>query len=297
MKCKICGSSNVEIIYKGAIRNGGLEQYTNTDVEMYQCRECNVIWHEEVLENLKDYYESKEYRNSVDGSSEEEAFYCIHDRESMEKFRYTGTTCFRNKVVADIGCAGGAFLDYVKGAAKEVVAIEPSETYRQVLARKGFHTYSYAEEALQHSRNSIEVLMSFDVLEHVSDPQRFIREVYELLAENGIAIIGTPTDAPVMRELLGEVYEKKVLFSTQHLWIFSEKSLKLLARDAGFRKPEIKYFQRYGLGNMLGWLREKAPRSEIKADFITETLNQVWISECESKGISDYIVLYINKRN
>lgn len=295
MRCKLCGSSSIEILYKGLIRNGGLGQYTNTDVEIYRCKECNVIWHEDILEDIKKYYESKEYRNSIEGTSEEDTFYRIHDKETLEKFRYTGTTVFRNKVVADIGCGAGAFLDYLKGVAKEIIAIEPSETYRQILERKGYHTYAYAREILRERKNIVEVCTSFDVLEHVADPRQFIREIYDLLAVNGIAMIGTPTDAPVMRELLGEIYEKKVLFSTQHLWIFSEKNLKLMAREGGFQKPEIKYFQRYGLGNMLGWVREKEPRSEIKADIITETLNQVWISECERRGLSDYIVLYLKK--
>lgn len=295
MECRLCGSSNTEIIYNGKIRNGGLGQYTNVDVKMYQCNDCNVIWHENMLEDIKAYYESKEYRNSLEGTSEEEDFYRLHDKESMDKFRYTGTTIFRNKTVADIGCGCGAFLDYVKGVAKEIVAIEPSESYRRIMERKGFHTYAYAKEACIERAGAIDVITSFDVIEHVDDPRQFIREIYDLLSPNGTAIIGTPTDAPIMRELLGEIYEKKLLFSTQHLWILSEKNLKMIARQAGFLEPKVRYFQRYGLGNMLGWVREKEPKSEIKADFITDTLNQVWIKECESKGLADYIVIYLTR--
>lgn len=295
MKCKLCGESDIKVIYDGKIRNGGLGQYTEENVRMYQCTACNVIWHEEIVEDLKRYYESKEYRNSLEGTSEEKDFYRLHDKESMDKFRYTGTTIFRDKAVADIGCGCGAFLDYVKGVAREVIAIEPSETYRRIMDRKGFHTYAYAREAVRDRANAIDVIMSFDVIEHVEDPKQFVRDVYDLLSENGIAVIGTPTDAPVMRELLGEIYEKKLLFSTQHLWIFSEKNLKMIAENVGFEKPEVKYFQRYGLGNMLGWIREKEPRSEIQADFITDTLNRVWVSECEGRALSDYIVLYLRK--
>ena len=295
MKCKLCGSTGSRIIYKGFIRDGGLGRYTDEEVEIYQCPKCNVIWHEDVVKDLKRYYESEEYRNSLEGTSEEADFYRLHDKDSAEKFRYTGTTVFRNKVVADIGCGCGAFLDFVKGVAKEIVAIEPSAAYRQIMERKGFYTYAYAREACRDRANAIDVVTSFDVIEHVEDPQQFIREIYDLLAKNGVAVIGTPTDTPVMRELLGEIYEKKLLFSTQHLWIFSEKNLKMMAEDSGFREPKVRYFQRYGLGNMLGWVREKEPDSEIQAEFITNTLNQTWISECECKGMSDYIVLYLKK--
>lgn len=69
----------------------------------------------------------------------------------------------------------------------------------------------------------------------------------------------------------------------------------MLAEEIGFLNPKIKYYQRYGLENMLGWIREKEPKTEIKADFITDTLNQVWIKECESRGLGDYMVLYLKK--
>ena len=71
--------------------------------------------------------------------------------------------------------------------------------------------------------NKIDVITSFDVIEHVEEPTKFITDIFELLAEGGQAIIGTPTEAPVMRELLGEIFEKKLLFSTQHIWIFLKK--------------------------------------------------------------------------
>ncbi len=116
-----------------------------------------------------------------------------------------------------------------------------------------------------------------------------------MLTYGGKAIIGTPTDAPVMRSLLGNDYEKKLLFSTQHLWILSEKNLRMISEKCGFRKATFKYYQRYGIGNMLGWLKEKEPKSEINQEFITETLNNVWKAQLVDNGLADYIVLYLEK--
>ena len=83
----------------------------------------------------------------MEGSSEEEKFYELHDKETLDKLNYTGTTIFRNKIVADIGCGCGAFLDYISGVAREVVAVEPSLKYRNIMIKKGFNAYAYAEEA------------------------------------------------------------------------------------------------------------------------------------------------------
>lgn len=295
MRCRLCESNDIHIIYKGKIRNGSLGKYTKEDVEIYKCQNCDVIWHDTIIDDLGQYYESSEYRDSLEGSSEADLFYKLHDKETLNKFLYTGTDIFRHKVVADIGCGCGAFLDFLKGVASNIVAIEPSEAYRKVMDKKGFHTYAYSEEATVDWKNKIDVITSFDVIEHVKDPMGFLKECYYLLQEGGQAVIGTPTDAPVMRSLLGETYEKQLLFSTQHLWIFSEKTLKMMAESAGYQEISVKYFQRYGVQNLLGWLREKSPNADLHEKWVSDALDRVWKAEAESQGMADYIVLFLKK--
>lgn len=295
MTCKLCKSKYIEATYKGLIRDGGLGKYTNEPVTMWKCNDCGVIWHESLINNLNEYYESQEYRDSLEGGSEDTLFYKLHDKETLNKFQYTGTEIFRGKIISDIGCGCGAFLDFLQGVVKNIVAIEPSEIYRQIMRKKGFETYAYIEEAKSNWSNKIDIITSFDVIEHVEEPKDFMKDIYDLLSDGGQAIIGTPTEAPIMRKLLGEIYEKKLLFSTQHIWIFSEKNLRKMAIEIGFKKVEIKYFQRYGIGNLLGWLREKEPCSDIEDMAIFQTLDAVWKSECSENEIADYIVLYVHK--
>lgn len=294
MNCKICESKNIKVIYNGLIRDGSLNHFTSENIKMYQCDDCNVIWHEPIIENSS-YYESEEYRKSLEGTSEENDFYKLHDKESLDKFQYTGTTIFRDKIVCDLGCGCGAFLDYIKGVADKVIGIEPSLTYREIMKRKDFYIYAYAQEAIKDFHNKIDVITSFDVIEHVLSPEEFLSDVYSLLSDNGQAIIGTPTDAPVMRELLGEIYEKNLLFSTQHIWILSEKNMDLLSKRIGFRNIKFKYFQRYGIENTLGWLKTKKAKSDLKSNFVTNTLNSVWKAQLEDNKFADYIVMYLNK--
>ena len=294
MTCKICNSKNISVTYEGLIRDGALGCYTKVPVKMYKCEDCNVIWHDSV-KNLEEYYESAEYRNELEGTTEEQDFYRLHDGESMQKFIITGTTVFRNKVVADIGCGCGAFLDFIKGVAKKIIAIEPSEVYRKIMDKKGFETFPYATSALKQYSEGVDVITSFDVIEHVESPEEFMKDAYCLLSTGGQAIIGTSTEAPVMRNLLGTIYEKKQLFSTQHPWVLSEKSLRIIAERAGFKNIKIKYFQRYAVGNLLGWIREKETRSEIKEDFLSEGFDSAWKAMCNEKGLSDYIVIYAEK--
>lgn len=297
MKCKICKSSRIQITYRGRIRNGGVGNYTQNSVIMWKCEDCGVIWHDPVIDDAKEFYESEEYRNSVNGSSDAELFYELYDKNSLEKFTYTGTDIYRNKKVADIGCGPGAFLDFVRGVADTVIAVEPSVTFRKEMEKKGFpYLYSYAGEAKKEWKGKIDVITSFDVIEHVEDPKAFLADVFDLLADQGVAVIGTPTEAPVMRRLLGKDYEKQVLFSTQHIWSFSAESLKILGGGAGFAEMSVRYGQRYGLGNLLGWLKAKKPCSDLEDSVITQTLDNVYKTECIANGMADYIILYAYKK-
>lgn len=295
MQCKICGSKEIRIVYNGKIRNGGVGKYTENNIPIYQCENCRVLWHETVVMDMKEYYESTEYRNLLEGGSEEADFYRLHDKENMNKFQYTGTTIFRNKIVADVGCGCGAFLDFLSGAVNKVIAIEPSEKYREVMERKGFLTFPYTEDAVAVWKENVDVVTSFDVIEHVQNPEEFLKGIFDLLKTDGQAIIGTPTDAPMMRMLLGEAYERKLLFSVQHLWIFSEQCLKMLAEKIGFSKVSVKYYQRYGIDNMIGWVKHQKPNSEINLGIINETISSVWKSQLSEAGLADYLVLYLQK--
>lgn len=147
MVCKVCGCNKVDIIYDDYIRKGAWGVLTKEKYKMYQCKSCQVIWHDR--DDMKEFYESAEYRMEIEKAADIESYYENHDKEVLEKLQYTGTDIYRNKVVCDIGCGGGSFLNFVAGASKTVVAVEPSEIYRENLANRGYRTYSYASEALK----------------------------------------------------------------------------------------------------------------------------------------------------
>lgn len=294
MKCKLCESENIEVAYHGYIRDGKVCSKTPEEIDIYRCKKCGVMWHH-AGHDLKTFYESKDYRMELESTSDIEDFYQLHDFESLDKFCYTGTDCFRHKIVADIGCGGGAFLDFLSGVSDKIIAVEPSDYYRNILKQKGYFTYPYASDAYGEFSGQVDVITSFDVIEHVDDPIAFLKDVFILLKEGGRAAIGTPTEAPLMRKLIGKDYDQKLLFSTQHIWVFNSSSLQYAAKCAGFQTMQIRYAQRYGIGNMVAWLDEKMPRGNIRYDIIPDSLDAAFRSTLENSGLSDYVLIDLTK--
>lgn len=294
MKCKLCGCSGVEIIYDDYIRNGAVGRLTADKYKIYRCKYCEVLWHDVNKSVIENYYLSEQYRQELENNTDIFEYYRLHDGEVLEKLEYTGTDIFRNSIVADIGCGGGSFLDFVGGVAKKVLAIEPSVAYRKELNAKGFDVFCYACEARKEYSSKVEVITSFDVIEHVDDPYEFMKDIYDLLADGGKGIIGTPSDAPVMREMLGKDYEQ-FLYSYQHPWILTEKSFEIICRNAGFSKICIAQKQRYGLANTMEWFLNKKPKGHIYYDFISDVMNETFKREIEAKGKADYLIAYVQK--
>lgn len=292
--CKLCKSAEVEIEFTGPIRHGRPGSILSEDVHVCRCKACGVIFHD-FKTDLKNYYESAAYRESREGTTDIENYYRLHDGENLNKFKITGTGIFRGRTVADIGCGGGGFLDFLAGVASRIVAIEPSQAYRLAMDKKGYHTFAYARDAFPFYKGKIDVITSFDVIEHVDDPVDFFRDVFALLADGGQAVIATPTEMPVLREFAGKNFDQGYLFYADHPWIFNRQSLEYAAREAGFADIKFDYLQRYGLGNFVSWLQTGKPKGNVVYESLPHTLNAVFSASLEEQGKADYIIARLGK--
>jgi len=293
MHCSICGSDNTEITYKGKIRNGAPGKMTDESISMYRCENCFTIWHE-CFSADNELYQTDDYRESIGEMVTLQEFYSKHDAEILDKLNYTGTEVYRDKLFMDIGCGGGGLADFIRTVASEAILIEPNANFAGQLRKKGYKVFAYADDALEEYENKIELIISFDVIEHVDNPQVFLSSIYKLLSPDGIAYIGTPTEYPVLRSLLGSEFDAFV-FSTQHTWVFSREGLEYLARNCGFSAYSVSFYQRFGLGNLIAWLQTRQPKGEMIYEFITPTLQSHYKSEMARDGTAEYLVLKLSK--
>ena len=296
MTCKLCENQNINIEYEGKIKSlfvNGNADFTKEDVKVHKCLDCDVIWHD--YDTPLEYYASEAYRKSIStGATDVESHYKMFDSQVLDKLNGTGTDIFRQKTVADIGCAGGCFLDFVSNVAKHTIGVEPSAIFRDALAAKGYSAFSNLEEALDEFKGKVDVITSFDVIEHVDDPVDFVQSVYDLLHRGGRVIMGTPTDYPLLRKLLGRKFDK-FIFSTYHPWVFSEKSLRYLFEKCGYVNISIERKYKYGIGNVMNWLINGTAKGNIEFNLYSETLNKVWQLEMIKAGYAEYLIVSAKK--
>ncbi|MES9815988.1 MAG: class I SAM-dependent methyltransferase [Candidatus Thiodiazotropha sp.] len=147
----------------------------------------------------------------------------------------------RFKSVLEIGCNVGATLDYCRTAwGVDVLGLEPSAygvKGGELLNLPIVNAYTHDAEALRNRKFSF--IYATEVLEHVSDPLAFLKELRTYLEPDGILLITTPCSSALHKDTLpGELYA--VLSPGSHYFLLSQKQLKRLAKQAGFKHADVK---------------------------------------------------------
>ena len=287
--CLICEGHEFTEFYAGPIRLGRFGHQSSEDHSVLGCARCGAGKLRTENRDLAHYYESEAYRTEVDGNADAASYFKTHDVDQLRHLGITGTGDLRGKTIADIGAGAGSFLDAVSGFAAEAIAVEPSRVFREQLESRNYRVFPYAENALDSFRGMVDLAVSFSVVEHVENPLTFLKSIHALLKTgSGRLIVSTPNAEDFLLDALPQTY-RPFYYRRAHIWYFDARALQGLLERAGFRSVRLIPHQRFGLGNFVSWLRDRAPKGQIAHEYITAAMDAVWRAELERTGKSDYL--------
>ena len=184
------------------------------------------------IEDLGKYYESVDYISHTDSK-----------RSLFEKlYHFIKTIALNNKLdlinslqpdkgkILDIGAGTGDFLSAAKKGGWQTIGVEPSEKAKTIATNKGV---SFVDKTAVLENNSFDVISMWQVLEHVPDLDKQIKELKRLLKPTGTLIIAVPNFKSFDAKHYGKfwaAYDVPI-----HFWHFSKTAIKLL-----FEKEEMK---------------------------------------------------------
>jgi SAM-dependent methyltransferase len=292
--CAACGAQAWIPVYQGPVRDGAFGN-SRPDAVVSECVGCGVQRLDEGSCHDDAVYTDDSYRELLGEAVDTNGFHAAHDPLQLERLNVVNPMTLRGKVIADIGCAAGSFLDFVAGLARSVIAVEPGRPYHESLRGRGFHVYSFSENALDDCRGSVEHAFSFQVIEHVSDPGAFLTDITALLAPGGRVTISTPNRGDLLMTLLPEDYPP-FFYRAVHRWYFSADSLARCGRAAGLIPVETRFVHRFGVANTLRWLRERAPGGRDPLPGLDDpALDSVWRDTLAREGTADTLYMTFEK--
>ncbi|MEW6055127.1 MAG: class I SAM-dependent methyltransferase [Bdellovibrionota bacterium] len=292
-ECLNCKFSEHEVKYKGPIRAGTWGHQTSEDQQVLACKRCGLARLEHFPDQKK-FYSSAEYRNAYNGSVQVQDYFKLHDHEQSPRIANIGVEKFRGARVLDYGCGGGAFLDLVKGVAQETFGIEPCLEFHESLGKRGHQIFESAQDALSRVDGSMDVVLSFGVIEHVVDPLEYLQNIKRLLKPGRSAYLETDNLNEILMNL--EVREFEPFFyRTAHLWYFTAETLKSLCERAGLEVRHIGFRHTYDLSNAMVWMRDRRPTGLNKLGLFDDSMNAMWRSSLEARGLADLIFFEVGK--
>lgn len=105
----------------------------------------------------------------------------------------------KGKIVLDAGCGVGygSFIVSSKGSAKKVLGVDISKE-AIVYAKQKYprSNLTFVEDSLESltkvKDNSINIVLAFEVIEHLKDPEKFLETIKLKLKTNGLLLVSTP---------------------------------------------------------------------------------------------------------
>ncbi len=127
------------------------------------------------------------------------------------------------KVAVDVGCRDGFWSEVLKSKGYKVYALDIEPHY------KGAKKHD-VEKGLPYKDTSVDLVWCTEVLEHLKNPEKFLKETDRVLKKNGMAILTTPNSSWWLYPFLKPWgLTPKKLQNKDHKQFFSLSSLRRIA--------------------------------------------------------------------
>lgn len=231
--CLLCDSPQTELYY---------HKSQNTYHKDFRiCTSCGYVftWPRISVEQYLSYYRG-DYAKDVyalgeDEASVEEAI-SWRTRSSKMKIDFFASFYPKGGRALEIGSGLGTFLKELRDRFHMTVrGVELSPQFAKIASQRfGIETFlgDASDFFKTDKRNSYDVIVMDQVLEHLYDPLSLLREVKKKLTPKGLLYVGVPN-------LSSPAAAKPDFFIPEHVSYFSPHTLALLVKQAGFRIIDV----------------------------------------------------------
>lgn len=231
VSCPLCGTSDRSSAYTRA-DNG----------KVVRCTGCGLLYlnPRPAASSIADFYDESYFSAGGHGSA-----YCDYVAQQSELMKWgehpalsaIDLLCHRvsgyRKRLVDVGCGDGTLLNLARLRGFDVLGVELSahmanfvrETYQIDVIDKPLEAACLGDE-------SVDIVTGQEVLEHLTDPLGWLREVGRILKPKGVLLLTTPNAR------CAEAYGERWLgfrMSFEHLTFFDRERVALAAGLAGLR--------------------------------------------------------------
>lgn len=132
----------------------------------------------------------------------------------------------------DIGCSLGYFVEAANARGWLASGLEISPFAARKAHELGLDVRTGVLQNGFYPKSSFDCVTMWDVLEHVPDPTEHMRKVNQVLADDGLVVIGTPNLEHLRFKIKRERWRH--LKPSEHVFYFKKLSITRLLNKTGF---------------------------------------------------------------
>jgi SAM-dependent methyltransferase len=249
--CALCGAHDPRPHLAGEAPGGGRFAFV-------RCRCCGLVYQDPrpVFEDLRRRYGPEYFAYEL--ANEENFFGLMRLGLADIAFERVTVSLPSPRTFLDVGCATGMLLAWVRGRGWDVRGVDVCRESAEYGERtRGVPIHAGTLEEARFADGAFAVVHFSHLLEHVSDPRAFLREVRRVLRDDGRAVITTPNIAGLQARLFGTRWRSAIV---DHLVLFSRRTLRRLLAEEGFIVEREVTWGGLAAGSAPSWLKRPADR-------------------------------------
>lgn len=156
-----------------------------------------------------------------------------------------------NKKTLDVGCGEGIFCFELKKRGYDVTGIDLSQDALNH-ARENFNKLNLdinvsksSTDKLPFKSNTFEQVICLDVLEHVKDVNKSLKEINKVLVDGGNLIITVPNERYLSKPIIPYDYSKILKMMGHDHKGFDLPEIRILLNKNGFRVVSYQYYHKF----------------------------------------------------
>ena len=217
-------------------------QYHYFSYSGYQYYRCGVCGHvstlplpeeAEIEKHYKNKFENGNYSLLLEYKDDYSVVYLDFIKAIDSQLEKAGQT-LQGKKVLDIGCFTGDLLCLMQQRGADVYGLELQpeavELANEVLPGRVYRADVYGNTFPQLP---FDIITFTGLIEHLVDPIKLVKRVYELLNPGGLILLQTPNSGSLPALLLQKYWPPYA--PVEHIHLFSEKSIRITLGKNGFR--------------------------------------------------------------
>lgn len=137
----------------------------------------------------------------------------------------------------EVGCASGAFMHRMAQQGWAVEGVEFSKTAAENTRSLGYKVFTGRIEDMPDPENVFDIVVGWDVLEHLHDPISALKKMYSWTKPGGWLVISLPNAASMdFRIFKGSWY---ALSLPHHLYHFTPETIRMMLNSTGWKVEKI----------------------------------------------------------